>query len=157
MSCCNARASAWLLRAARVISIAVRGAHCGQDDCSPHPDPAVCAQLPAGRQQALPYVLTVGPPLLLALSFPDLFFRALDIAGTYGRAAPVTALSSVCCSVMRHITDTHGQASPCRLPLSIYCCITLSTAASRARLYWHLWAGLPMPSAPVNLLQHHYV
>ncbi|KAK9846332.1 hypothetical protein WJX81_001708 [Elliptochloris bilobata] len=41
-------------------------------------------KLPAGRQQVLPYALTVGPPLALALSFPDLFFRALDIAGTYG-------------------------------------------------------------------------
>ena len=49
-------------------------------------DASVCLQLPAGRQQVLPYALTVGPPLLLALSFPDLFFRALDVAGTYGRA-----------------------------------------------------------------------
>ena len=45
-----------------------------------------CLQLPAGRQQVLPYALSVGPPLLLALSFPDLFFRALDVAGTYGCA-----------------------------------------------------------------------
>ena len=47
-------------------------------------DVRVCLQLPAGRQQVLPYALSVGPPLLLALSFPDLFFRALDVAGTYG-------------------------------------------------------------------------
>jgi hypothetical protein len=38
----------------------------------------------------VPYALTVGPPLVLALSFPDLFFRALDVAGTYGRAAPLS-------------------------------------------------------------------
>jgi len=48
------------------------------------------AQLPSGRPQAVPYALTVGPPLVLALSFPDLFFRALDVAGTYGRAAPLS-------------------------------------------------------------------
>ncbi|KAK9810442.1 hypothetical protein WJX72_010819 [[Myrmecia] bisecta] len=40
-------------------------------------------QLPTGSQ-ALPYAITLGPPLLLALSFPDVFFGALDIAGTYG-------------------------------------------------------------------------
>lgn len=51
-----------------------------------HADDRVRLQLPAGRQQVLPYALTVGPPLLLALSFPDLFFRALDVAGTYGCA-----------------------------------------------------------------------
>ena len=89
-------------------------------------------------------MLTVGPPLLLALSFPDLFFRALDIAGTYGHATPVSALSSVCCSgtslapmgrlapalslcqstaaslflVQHHaldITGTYGHAPPCHL------------------------------------------
>ena len=41
-------------------------------------------QLPSGSSSPLPYLLTLVPPLVLALSFPDLFFSALDFAGTYG-------------------------------------------------------------------------
>lgn len=39
--------------------------------------------LPTGRQR-VPYLLTLVPPLLLALSFPEVFFSALEFAGTYG-------------------------------------------------------------------------
>lgn len=42
-------------------------------------------KLPSGRrQQPLPYLLTIIPPLVLALLNPDIFFKALDFAGTYG-------------------------------------------------------------------------
>ena len=41
-------------------------------------------KLPAGRQQPLPYLLTVLPPTAVALTFPDMFLTALDAAGTYG-------------------------------------------------------------------------
>lgn len=41
-------------------------------------------QLRAGRQQPVPYLLTLVPPYVLALAFPDVFFAALDAAGTYG-------------------------------------------------------------------------
>ncbi|KAI7844273.1 hypothetical protein COHA_002071 [Chlorella ohadii] len=42
-------------------------------------------QLPTGARQPLPYLLTLGPPLLLALSLgPAVFLDALDFAGTYG-------------------------------------------------------------------------
>ncbi|KAL4437968.1 hypothetical protein ABPG77_004189 [Micractinium sp. CCAP 211/92] len=40
-------------------------------------------KLPTGRQP-VPYLLTLVPPLVLALSFPDVFFSALEFAGTYG-------------------------------------------------------------------------
>lgn len=40
-------------------------------------------QLPSGKQP-VPYLLTLVPPLALALSFPDVFFFLLDLAGTYG-------------------------------------------------------------------------
>ncbi|KAL2636264.1 hypothetical protein R1flu_007743 [Riccia fluitans] len=42
-------------------------------------------KLPSGGlRQPLPYLLTLFPPLALALTSPDIFFKALDFAGTYG-------------------------------------------------------------------------
>ena len=40
--------------------------------------------MPAGTKSPVPVLLTAGPPLVLALSFPGVFFSALDYAGTYG-------------------------------------------------------------------------
>jgi tyrosine-specific transport protein len=40
--------------------------------------------LPVGSGKAVPYAVTLIPPLGLALAFPGLFFKALDFAGTYG-------------------------------------------------------------------------
>lgn len=40
--------------------------------------------LPVGTGKAIPYAVTLIPPLGLALAFPGLFFKALDFAGTYG-------------------------------------------------------------------------
>ncbi|XP_020528320.1 uncharacterized protein LOC18442844 isoform X2 [Amborella trichopoda] len=41
-------------------------------------------KLPSGESKPLPYVLTIVPPLVLSLLDPDIFFKALDFAGTYG-------------------------------------------------------------------------
>ncbi|MCO5573123.1 hypothetical protein L7F22_026888 [Adiantum nelumboides] len=42
-------------------------------------------KLPSGRgNQPIPYLLSVFPPLVFSLSNPDIFFKALDFAGTYG-------------------------------------------------------------------------
>ena len=41
-------------------------------------------QLKAGRQQPVPYLVTLLPPYVLAMAYPDVFFAALDAAGTYG-------------------------------------------------------------------------
>ncbi|KAL3677507.1 hypothetical protein R1sor_027455 [Riccia sorocarpa] len=42
-------------------------------------------KLPSGgSRQPLPYLLTLFPSLALALTYPDIFFQALDFAGTYG-------------------------------------------------------------------------
>eukprot|EP00850_Spirogloea_muscicola_P019928 SM000202S05899 [mRNA] locus=s202:101147:103919:- [translate_table: standard] len=42
-------------------------------------------KLPTSREsQGLPYLLTLLPPLVLALASPDIFYKALDFAGTYG-------------------------------------------------------------------------
>lgn len=41
-------------------------------------------KLPSGQQRPLPYLLALVPPLLLSLLDPEIFFKALDFAGTYG-------------------------------------------------------------------------
>lgn len=40
-------------------------------------------KLPTGRQP-IPYLITLLPPLGFAMTYPDVFFQALDAAGTYG-------------------------------------------------------------------------
>ncbi|CAI9785801.1 unnamed protein product [Fraxinus pennsylvanica] len=41
-------------------------------------------KLPSGQNRPLPYLLTLFPPLVLSLLDPEIFFKALDFAGTYG-------------------------------------------------------------------------
>ncbi|KAL5583007.1 hypothetical protein UlMin_015449 [Ulmus minor] len=41
-------------------------------------------KLPTGQAKPLPYLLTLIPPLALSLLDPEIFFKALDFAGTYG-------------------------------------------------------------------------
>ncbi|KMT14665.1 hypothetical protein BVRB_4g074330 [Beta vulgaris subsp. vulgaris] len=41
-------------------------------------------KLPGSRSKLLPYLITLFPPLVLALLDPEIFFKALDFAGTYG-------------------------------------------------------------------------
>jgi len=45
-------------------------------------------KLPSGQNKPLPYILTVVPPLILSLLDPEIFFKALDFAGTYGGKDP---------------------------------------------------------------------
>ncbi|XP_034582382.1 uncharacterized protein [Setaria viridis] len=41
-------------------------------------------KLPSGQNKPLPFLLTLLPPLVLSLLDPEIFFKALDFAGTYG-------------------------------------------------------------------------
>ncbi|KAI3954352.1 hypothetical protein MKX01_020506 [Papaver californicum] len=41
-------------------------------------------KLPSGQSKPLSYLLTLFPPLVLSLLDPEIFFKALDFAGTYG-------------------------------------------------------------------------
>ncbi|XP_044504843.1 tyrosine-specific transport protein [Mangifera indica] len=41
-------------------------------------------KLPTGQSSPQPYLLTLIPPLILSLLDPEIFFKALDFAGTYG-------------------------------------------------------------------------
>lgn len=52
-------------------------------DHFPHPIISVL-KLPAGENRPQPYLLTLIPPPILALLDPEIFFKALDFAGTYG-------------------------------------------------------------------------
>lgn len=48
--------------------------------------------LPTGQNRPLPYILTLVPPLILSLLDPEIFFKALDFAGTYGGIAKCSFL-----------------------------------------------------------------
>jgi len=41
-------------------------------------------KLPTNTRSVLPFALTVAPPSIFALLYPDVFLKALDLAGTYG-------------------------------------------------------------------------
>ncbi|KAB1203630.1 Tyrosine-specific transport protein [Morella rubra] len=41
-------------------------------------------KIPTGQSRPIPYLLTLVPPLVLSLLDPEIFFKALDFAGTYG-------------------------------------------------------------------------
>ncbi|XP_028803900.1 uncharacterized protein LOC114758972 isoform X1 [Neltuma alba] len=41
-------------------------------------------QFPSGQNKPLPFVLALVPPLVLSSLDPEIFFKALDFAGTYG-------------------------------------------------------------------------
>ncbi|KAL2941379.1 Tyrosine-specific transport protein [Bienertia sinuspersici] len=41
-------------------------------------------KLPSGQSKTLPYLITLIPPLVLSQLDPEIFFKALDFAGTYG-------------------------------------------------------------------------
>uniref|UniRef100_A0A0E0LPE5 Tyrosine-specific transport protein n=1 Tax=Oryza punctata TaxID=4537 RepID=A0A0E0LPE5_ORYPU len=45
-------------------------------------------KLPSGQNKPLPYLVTLLPPLVLSLLDPEIFFKALDFAGTYGGKDP---------------------------------------------------------------------
>ena len=41
-------------------------------------------KLPTNTRSLLPFALTLAPPSIFALLYPDVFLKALDLAGTYG-------------------------------------------------------------------------
>ena len=45
-------------------------------------------KLPSGQNKPLTYLVTLLPPLVLSLLDPEIFFKALDFAGTYGGKDP---------------------------------------------------------------------
>lgn len=64
-------------------------------------------KLPAGQSTPQPYLLTLIPPLVLSLLDPEIFFKALDFAGTYG----VLVLFGILPAVMSW-SDRYSSSSP---------------------------------------------
>ncbi|CAI7768777.1 unnamed protein product [Closterium sp. NIES-53] len=97
-------------------------------------------KLPSGRGRTpLPYILTLAPPLAFSLSNPDLFFTALDLAGTYGG------------SVLVHVRKVHVLH---RL-IPTFTRLLTSYFPSPSPLVLHSLFSLPpllaFPSSPVSL------
>ncbi|KAH9741852.1 hypothetical protein KPL70_002772 [Citrus sinensis] len=64
-------------------------------------------KLPSGQSSPQPYLLTLIPPLVLSLLDPEIFFKALDFAGTYG----VLVLFGILPAVMSW-SDRYSSSSP---------------------------------------------
>ncbi|KAK9053478.1 hypothetical protein SSX86_030112 [Deinandra increscens subsp. villosa] len=69
-------------------------------------------KLPSDKNRPLPYLLTLFPPLILALLDPDIFFKALDFAGTYG----VLVLFGVLPAVMSWSDRYSSDRVPSNIP-----------------------------------------
>lgn len=69
-------------------------------------------KLPAGENRPLPYLLTLIPPLILSLLDPEIFFKALDFAGTYG----VLVLFGVIPAAMSWSDRYSNSSSSAQLP-----------------------------------------
>ncbi|KAJ3697558.1 hypothetical protein LUZ61_001263 [Rhynchospora tenuis] len=69
-------------------------------------------KLPTGQNKPLPYLLTLLPPLVLALLDPEIFFKALDFAGTYG----VLVLFGVLPAAMSWSERYSSETQPLNLP-----------------------------------------
>lgn len=68
--------------------------------------------LPTGQNRPLPYILTLVPPLILSLLDPEIFFKALDFAGTYG----VLLLFGVIPAAMSWSDRNSNSTSSVKLP-----------------------------------------
>lgn len=66
-------------------------------------------KLEGGAQQPLPYLLTVLPPFFLAITYPDIFYQALDTAGTYGVMTLFGFIPAAMAYNQRYGTDSSGQ------------------------------------------------
>lgn len=64
-------------------------------------------KLPAGESSPQPYLLTLIPPLVLSLLDPEIFFKALDFAGTYGVLVLFGILPAAMCW-----SDRYSNSSP---------------------------------------------
>ncbi|KAK3003853.1 hypothetical protein RJ639_019522 [Escallonia herrerae] len=72
-------------------------------------------KLPSGQSSPLPYLLTLIPPLILSQLDPEIFFKALDFAGTYG----VLVLFGILPAAMAWADRYSSSSQPSELPLLV--------------------------------------
>ncbi|KAK2971925.1 hypothetical protein RJ640_011706, partial [Escallonia rubra] len=72
-------------------------------------------KLPSGQSSPLPYLLTLIPPLILSQLDPEIFFKALDFAGTYG----VLVLFGIFPAAMAWADRYSSSSQPSELPLLV--------------------------------------
>ncbi|XP_026457222.1 uncharacterized protein LOC113357945 [Papaver somniferum] len=73
-------------------------------------------KLPSGRSKPLPYLLTLFPPLVLSLLDPEIFFKALDFAGTYGVLVLFGILPAAMSWSERQSNSAQAQITPRLVP-----------------------------------------
>ncbi|XXG50563.1 hypothetical protein AAC387_Pa02g4551 [Persea americana] len=73
-------------------------------------------KLPTGQSKPLPYLLTLFPPLALALLDPEIFFKALDFAGTYGVLVLFGILPAAMSWSEQYSGDTQSFKAPPLVP-----------------------------------------
>ncbi|GAB2218449.1 hypothetical protein Drorol1_Dr00001672 [Drosera rotundifolia] len=73
-------------------------------------------KLPIGENRPLPYLLTLFPPVGLALLNPEIFFKALDFAGTYGVLVLFGLLPAAMAWSDRYSTSSESLALPSLVP-----------------------------------------
>ncbi|XP_021734291.1 uncharacterized protein LOC110701020 [Chenopodium quinoa] len=73
-------------------------------------------KLPAGQSKPLPYLITLLPPLVLALLDPEIFFKALDFAGTYGVLVLFGILPAAMSWSDRYLTSPELPKVPQQVP-----------------------------------------
>ncbi|XP_026436914.1 uncharacterized protein LOC113334903 [Papaver somniferum] len=73
-------------------------------------------KLPSGQRKPLPYLLTLFPPLVLSLLDPEIFFKALDFAGTYGVLVLFGILPAAMSWSERQSNSAQAQITPRLVP-----------------------------------------
>ncbi|KAI5673501.1 hypothetical protein M9H77_13865 [Catharanthus roseus] len=73
-------------------------------------------KLPSGQSSPLPYLLTLIPPLVLSLLDPEIFFKALDFAGTYGVLVLFGILPAAMCWSDRYLNTCTSPKLPEMVP-----------------------------------------
>lgn len=69
-------------------------------------------KIPSGESKPLPYILSLFPPLVLALLDPEIFFKALDFAGTYGVLVLFGILPAAMAWSDRYLVAQESRISP---------------------------------------------
>ncbi|KAK3023688.1 hypothetical protein RJ639_044298 [Escallonia herrerae] len=91
------------------------GTTVNQDTTSKYSRNVGVLKLPSGQSSPPPYLLTSIPPLVLSQLDPEIFFKALDFAGTYG----MLVLFGILPAAMAWADRYSSSSQPSELPLLV--------------------------------------